>query len=234
MNKDLDLDFEEYTITQVTEGGYSDKKPYYSINFDGCGCSFEKTQIVPKVGDIVRLYGKGFGYPIRGVDINGQEVFYRTEEEQKIENKKQVETLREQRHLEYLLNQEKRQKQYHCFPQVFKQRIDGFQSRNENFWEHEDYELFCCSEAIKIAKLGSLEAIQKFHKAGLEEQKLLVPECDLDNHSGNTFGTSCNLARAYLENPEWVPRMHGALCGMVGCDEYKCYSTTLEKNNVTV
>lgn len=35
----------------------------------------------PKTGYVARYYGKGFGYPVRGLDINGQEVYYQTEEE---------------------------------------------------------------------------------------------------------------------------------------------------------
>ena len=35
----------------------------------------------PKIGDALRLYGKGIGYPFRGIFINGVRVFYRTEAE---------------------------------------------------------------------------------------------------------------------------------------------------------
>lgn len=35
----------------------------------------------PKVGDTLRIYGKGFGFSFRGLYVNGVKVFYRTEEE---------------------------------------------------------------------------------------------------------------------------------------------------------
>lgn len=64
-----DLEFEEKSVSEVGNG---------SITFDdgvslGCDSSAE-----PKVGMTARLYGRGLGYPVRGLFLNGREVFYRT------------------------------------------------------------------------------------------------------------------------------------------------------------
>lgn len=37
----------------------------------------------PKAGDTLRIYGRGIGYPFRGLFVNGTRVFYRTEAEDK-------------------------------------------------------------------------------------------------------------------------------------------------------
>lgn len=225
MSKILDAEYQEHTITNVEEDG-----SYYSIQIDdGFHFGFEKTSVVPKIGDIARFYGKGLGYIIRGLDINGQEIFYKTAEEQQIANKKAAEEENDKRYTEYLVNKEDYQKQYSNFPEIFQERINNFRERNSNFWEFEGYEIFCCDEALKIVKLGSPEAITKFHQAKIKEQKQIVPDCDYDNHSGNTFGTACYFARIYLENPVLIPKMHGALCPMVGCEKYGCYSTTINR-----
>ena len=38
--------------------------------------------VTPHVGDTARFYGKGFGYTVRGLDIRGHEIFYRTPEQE--------------------------------------------------------------------------------------------------------------------------------------------------------
>lgn len=42
-----------------------------------------KSQVQPKVGMTARIYGKGVGYSIRGLFLDGEKVFYRTVEEEK-------------------------------------------------------------------------------------------------------------------------------------------------------
>ncbi|MFH1780580.1 MAG: hypothetical protein ABH841_01035, partial [Candidatus Nealsonbacteria bacterium] len=38
--------------------------------------------VEPKIGQVARFYGGGIGRPVRGLDLNGQEVFYRTPEQE--------------------------------------------------------------------------------------------------------------------------------------------------------
>lgn len=73
-----DTQFQDHIITSVEkhDGGYS-------VGFDGYGFYVPDVGIEPKVGDTMRQYGKGFGSPVRGVLINGQLVYYRTEAEDK-------------------------------------------------------------------------------------------------------------------------------------------------------
>ncbi len=60
------------------------------------------------------------------------------------------------------------------------------------------YNRFCCEQGILIAEsLKTKDKIIEFHKMDWDNQKKLVPGLD-DGHSGNTFGSACKLAIAYL------------------------------------
>lgn len=75
--KTQDTDFEDVKIVEVqpTENGFQLKRE------DGWSFFMSECGITPKSGDIARFYGKGIGFNVRGLDINGQECFYRTPEE---------------------------------------------------------------------------------------------------------------------------------------------------------
>ncbi|WP_428491632.1 hypothetical protein [Rhodopila sp.] len=75
-----DTEFEEVKAGEVTaypDGGWN-------IRRDD-GWSFfvpANSPATPKVGDTCRFYGKGIGYAVRGLTINGEVVFYRTLDEE--------------------------------------------------------------------------------------------------------------------------------------------------------
>lgn len=74
-----DEQFEVTVIKKVdeTEGGW--------IIVRDDGWSFvipDSSPVLPLVGMGVRFYGKGVGYPVRGLFLDGQKVFYRTEAEE--------------------------------------------------------------------------------------------------------------------------------------------------------
>lgn len=75
-----DEDFEEVTIAEVraeeSSGGWSIKR--------SDSWSFwvpKNSPVAPAVGMTARFYGKGIGYVVRGLFLDGREVFYRTEAE---------------------------------------------------------------------------------------------------------------------------------------------------------
>lgn len=72
-------------IEYVLEGVEPSKSGGYSLSFDGClAChSGDNNPIEPKVGMVMRQYGKGFGSPFRGIYIDGVKFFYRTPAEDK-------------------------------------------------------------------------------------------------------------------------------------------------------
>lgn len=78
--KSQDADFEDIKIKSVKPFGSGfdlQREDGWSFFMPECG-------IIPKPGDIARFYGKGIGFNVRGLDINGQECFYRTPEEDEI------------------------------------------------------------------------------------------------------------------------------------------------------
>lgn len=75
-----DGQFEETTISNVTPdeyGGWSfTRSDVWSFYVD------KDSPVVPEDGMTARFYGKGLGYIVRGLFLDGKKVFYRTEAEQ--------------------------------------------------------------------------------------------------------------------------------------------------------
>lgn len=74
-----DDQFEEATVASVRDEGEG-----WSIQ-RADGWSFFVTApspVEPKEGMVARFYGKGIGFSVRGLFLDGQKVFYRTEEEE--------------------------------------------------------------------------------------------------------------------------------------------------------
>lgn len=107
----------------------------------------------------------------------------------------------------------------------FRERIARFRRVNPEFRrDHEPYEIFTCEQAVLFTeKFKTVAALRAFAEASCEEQRRLVPELSHE-HSGNTFAMAVQLAHLSMEKPELLPKMHGALCVLVGCQEYGCYA----------
>lgn len=218
MSWQTDKDFEQHTITNVEENPKT-----YSLGFGGMGFGIPKLGVVPRVGDQVKLYGDGFGLPVRGVVINDQLVYYRTSLEQKGYQKLQSNKYRLEKQIKFYEQRVQLDRDYAALPVLFQQRIDRFRRNNPEFRaQHEAYELFVCQEALKIAEaLKSPQAVEEFKQAKDDQQKQLVPNLD-GNHSGNTLGCATFLTGLFLTTPELVIQAHGALCQVVGCESYGC------------
>ena len=220
--KATDSQFYEETITEVSDDG-----DRYDINCGGGHlCIPKKPGIVPKKGDIARFYGKGFGYMVRGVDVAGQTVYYRSEKQSEDDRKKQVALDKAKRKKEYLKSAPETHKRVDALPNEFKDRINYFRSRNPDWkYEFEGYELFTCEQAVAIStRLKTTEDISSWTKLPFEEQKKIVPELS-DGHSGNSFGMAARLAALYWSEPELIVKMHGAMCGLCGCEDYGCWAS---------
>ncbi len=179
--------------------------------------------VEPLLGQIARFYGRGFGYVVRGLDIDGEECFYRTAQEQDDKNAQEICDSQAEQKAEFEKNKTVVDARYEKLPDVFRRRIDKFRANNPDFrWKYEGYEMFTCEQAVLIAEaLGSTEAISVFADKDFKEQQLLVPGLS-DGHSGNTFGCACYLASAYLGSPDAVIAQYGALAPLVGSKEYGC------------
>jgi hypothetical protein len=113
-------------------------------------------------------------------------------------------------------------KAYHRLPKIFQKRIMKFIMTKEGWLEEfGPYEIFCCTEAVKIAKFcKTKEKVIEFKSWSVETQ---YKHAKLDSgHSGNTFGQSVLLAYHYLNDPDGVIIEHGSLCILVGCPVFGC------------
>ncbi len=223
-----DPEFEEYVLEKVSGDG-----DYYTLHFDGgLGIGLEKALgVVPAAGQTVRMYGRGFGYPVRGIAVNGLIAYYRTRAEDEAKHRADVEDSNAKKRAKFEVDREDHDRRIAALPPVFASRFARFLKHNPDFrWEFEGYELFCCEEAVRLAAHaraagGSafpVEWVRAFAAAPVGAQKQMAPDMKLDEHSVNTFGFTCQLARAYIEDETVVPRMHGSLASLVGCEEYGC------------
>lgn len=236
-----DTEFRDVAITSISNSSFSGD--------DGWSfCINENWGVTPKVGDVARFYGKGIGRMVRGLDINGVECYYRTDSQQRAEDRQWACNYEIEQRETFEKNKDELDAKYEALPEVFQRRIDKFRTNNQNFrWKYETYELLCCEQAIIIATAIrnqlidealargiSLEeakkqiverapfAIEEFAQLPYEKQMEAIPGIS-DGHSGNSFGFSVRLAYFYVSGQsESVAKMHGALAHLVGSEEYGC------------
>lgn len=204
-------------VKSVRESGKS-----WDISCDGSGFGLEKKYgIEPKVGDEIEL--RCYGSRIDGMKINGLTVFDKTEADIEMERQRHSAKFTLDQIDAFEKNKAALDAKYDALPDHFKRRLDKFRKNNISFrWEYEPYEMSVCVDAVKIAEaLKTPEEIKRFRELDYREQKKLVPGLD-DGHSGNSFGMAVRLAYEYLNNPENVVKLHGALAPMVGSEAYGC------------
>ena len=222
MDARMDTEFKEYTLTRVehNESGWT-------IYHGACAFYCPDVGITPKVGDRAQFYGRGIGCPVRGLFLNGQRIFYRTAHEEEQRHRKEVDAAHDKARADELQHRGEWAERWTALPEVFRLRRDGFLMCNPTWaWQFQPYELFVCEEAWKIATACQTgEAIQAYGKGGYQEQRAVVPSLS-DQHSGNTHSMAVRLAWLARMNPDLVSKEHGALCPLVGCEDYGCWVTT--------
>lgn len=215
-----DFEFEDSTIKRVRDEGRG-----YSIEkADGWSLWCEKVEgLTPKPGDSLRIWGRGIGFAVRGIAINGTIVRYETAQEWDDRQTREQSQRDMDRLAEAEAKRETNDARIAALPEVFQRRIQRFRKGHPDFWwQHQPYELFVCEQAVLIAAaMKHPDDVPAFAKLDWQQQKMIVPGLD-DGHSGNTFGAACRLAYWYLTQPENVVREHGALAVLVGCADYGC------------
>jgi hypothetical protein len=224
-----DIQYRELTLTEVSE--HTDS---WTLGTDWGMLDVDKGDVTfkPEVGMHVRFYGKGMGYTVRGVVIPQPEqniIFhYRTEKEAEADHQQWIKEENDKKIELYKKNEKTYEAVYASLPECFQKRIDRFRANNLDFnHEYLEYELFCCTESLKIAKkLKTVEQIDNWRQMAWDAQRKIV---DISpDHSGNTFGASVLLAKYYLTDVDNVVKQHGALCPLVGCKDYGCVGKTEE------
>lgn len=207
---EVNMKKKDYEQDPVVICEVSSNKTHYSItaeeqNGEGrCGFGLDKKYgYKPKVGDVVILYSAG-GCEVRGMKINGKQVFYKTQKQVDADHAAWCAKYHEQRRKLFQKEKKSLDKKYKSLPEPFRKRLDFFRNEDPNFRvESESYEMFCLTEAVKIAEaMKTPEEVVKFQKMTFDEQvKLAGIE---EGHSGNTFGSACNLAYWLLKDPTKV------------------------------
>lgn len=218
-----DEEREEGLLTEVSAA----HNGYYSVTSStgwSCGVGTEYG-VEPKVGDVFVTWG-GIGFQIRGQAINGRVLYYRTPDEQNLENQKQAEAMRADRVVQYEGKRAEYDARVAALPVELRERVEGFRAFRGDAWryEFEPYELMCCEQAAKLAaQFTTVDALTAFAALEWRQQRDSFPEMD-EGHSGNSWGQSMLFARMLIERPDLVAKAHGALCPLVGCESYGCYS----------
>ena len=215
----MDTEFKEHVINEVR--GMTDG--WEMMLGDGLAfyCSKE-WGVEPRIGDTARLYGKGFGYTVRGLSINGKVCYYRTPEQEKNHQHELRENSKQKQREEFERQKAQLDAVYADLHPVFTKRIDKFRKTNPDFrWQFEAYEMLCCTDAQNIsAKLKTVEAIKAWSELPYEEQ---IKQVSIwDGHSGNSFACAKGLAIRFLQDPKSVILAHGALTPLTGCKDYGC------------
>lgn len=176
----------------------------------------------PAVGDQLTLYTRGWSW-IRGVDLRGEPLYYKTDAELEAEQIESVRQREAKMREEFGRNEAELDAKFDSLPPVFQRRVQWFRDHAENFrWEHEAYELSSCIDAVKIAEaMKTPEAVREFGGMDWDKQREAVPDL-FDGHSGNSFQVAVRLAWSYLTEPLLVVAEHGALTPLTGCEDYGC------------
>lgn len=168
------------------------------------------------------------GHWVRGVAINDQVIFYRTEDEDTAHRRAEIEAKDRTDRIEFYLPEDMApylvwRGKYHALPEVFQRRIQKFVGERDDWIRRFGaYEMSACVDAVRVGKW--------FKENGATEEdyaRWTGPVADApfelsDSHSGNSYGFAIRLGYWYATDPEMVVLEHGALTPLVGCDEYGC------------
>lgn len=157
MNTAIDNQFQESRIAGVSaesDGGWSIQRE------DGWSFWVPKdSPVTPAIGMIARFYGRGIGFNVRGLTLDGQVVFYRTPAEE--DAKREADNLKREQEKRYDFdkNRADQDRRYRALPDCFQRRIDRFREGCASFrWDYEPYELFCCEQAVAIRNVAMVQA----------------------------------------------------------------------------
>jgi hypothetical protein len=197
-------------------------------------CEKSKDGTLPKPGETVFLFHKEIGNSI-GNSIRG---IATVDENRNIKTIYRYQTPLEEinsRFDEAVKYRKKEEESFKVFeleyndrisklPDVFQKRFVRFHKNNPTFGqEFGGYELMCCEDAVKLVdKYPTKEELENFSSLEFDLQMEAWPGST--DHSGNSWGFTKHIAQLYVIRPDLVEYEHGAMHGLVGCEDYGCYA----------
>lgn len=166
----------------------------------------------PKVGMQVTCHLHR-GSMIRGIELNGVSVFYKSDQELEDDHQKFRIDLRKRREEEFAANKEQMDGDFDVLPPKFKRRIERFRNGDPDFRvEDEAYEMASLKEAVRIADhFKTAEAYDAWWEAlprvyNSKEGAAFEYFAGMDwvdpGHSGHTFGMAIMFAGALLHDKD--------------------------------
>ncbi len=217
--KDTDRNFVVGRICEVRDfGGVSEIKIENGWTF---GLD-KKYRRLPKPGDAVTLYYRGHGSSVYGVDLNGEELFYRNPSEDREQRSRESTDWMKAQESASLLRLSEIDRRMAKLPDLFKRRLQVFLKNNASFAvQFALDELDVAEEAIKLAaKLSAEKADIQLDPDEVRKYLGRTPRLR-DSYDGD-WDVVGWLARLYLRLPDLVPVWHSVWCPLVGCRTVGC------------
>lgn len=214
--------------SHILDAVYEDKDGWHVRSKDGWTLYVTNKHCTtpPQDGERMIVYGRGLGYPVRGIDIGGRVYLYMTEAQHEQAEIDERLAAKAKRLAEFVAGRAEFNRRVSALPIKLRERMEQFLATSDEWGAaHGNYELFVCEEAAKVlGAFSSSKDIEAFWHSSYENQKAAVPGLAYDKHSGNTLGAALMLARVYLTNRDLVPVAHAAICPLVGCSNAGCYA----------
>ena len=159
----------------------------------------------PQAGDIITLYTRGFSL-IVGMDLNGERLYLKTEEQLEQERKEWQENYEREKQERFEKQKDAMDSRFNALPKLLQHRLAMYRMFDENFRKDEEgYEECAIRIGYKIFLISkSEEDIKKFADLSYEEQIERVPEIASEGMSGNQFGFACYFAKGLLKDSETI------------------------------
>ncbi len=224
---DTDQEFKEKLITSVSHLN-ADTGTCAITTDDNWSFIVPRGPFTPQPGQTARFYGRGVGYTVRGLVIDGHVFFYESVAEHHARQVREQQARLEAERVAYDQNAEPREARIQALPEPFRRRVRGFVRRAPaTAWRHQDHEIVICQAAAAIhAACPTLDAVQAFVTLQIPEMLERVPLLNDLGLSGNGFDAAVRLARYATgegtNSPVLIERDHHALCPLFGCQQVGC------------
>ena len=207
--------YREHTITQVSArpSGKS-----WSMSFAAGSMSLAREDfdpdvprdLEPQVGDLLRLYGVD---QIRGVDLNGRQLYYRTRQQSEMQRRLTTIDHHGELRERFASGREKLDAEVAALSAPLQARIERLRAQDSDFrWKEEAQMLVIYVAADRIAdwicrehgwtpgdvgEQEALRAMEAFRNLSIDEQEARVPRV-YDDQSAGSWRETCDVALALL------------------------------------